>query len=284
MVIYVDGILLIDKEVNYSSFQAINKAKRLIKADKVGHSGTLDPFATGLLVVTVNKATKVNQFIETQDKEYIATLKLGVKTSTLDLEGEVLATKEVPSLNEELIINALNKFKGKIKQIPPMFSALKVNGQKLYDLARQGIEIERKEREVEIFNIELISFNEDEIKFKVHCSKGTYIRTLGESISEELNTYGHLIQLRRTRVGNFKVEDAYKLDELDNFKLFPIKDALTHYPKIQLNDDEITKIKNGLKFKFNTNENEILIIDKNDEPIAIYEKDGNIYRSKRGLF
>ena len=284
MVIYVDGILLIDKEVNYSSFQAINKAKRLIKADKVGHSGTLDPFATGLLVVTVNKATKVNQFIETQDKEYIATLKLGVKTSTLDLEGEVLATKEVPSLNEELIINALNKFKGKIKQIPPMFSALKVNGQKLYDLARQGIEIERKEREVEIFNIELISFNEDEIKFKVHCSKGTYIRTLGESISEELNTYGHLIQLRRTRVGNFKVEDAYKLDELDNFKLFPIKDALTHYPKIQLNDDEITKIKNGLKFKFNTNEDEILIIDKNDEPIAIYEKDGNIYRSKRGLF
>ena len=284
MVIYVDGILLIDKEVNYSSFQAINKAKRLIKADKVGHSGTLDPFATGLLVVTVNKATKVNQFIETQDKEYIATLKLGVKTSTLDLEGEVLATKEVPSLNEELIINALNKFKGKIKQIPPMFSALKVNGQKLYDLARQGIEIERKEREVEIFNIELISFNEDEIKFKVHCSKGTYIRTLGESISEELNTYGHLIQLRRTRVGNFKVEDAYKLDELDNYKLFPIKDALTHYPKIQLNDDEITKIKNGLKFKFNTNEDEILIIDKNDEPIAIYEKDGNIYRSKRGLF
>lgn len=284
MVIYVDGILLIDKEVNYSSFQAINKAKRLIKADKVGHSGTLDPFATGLLVVTVNKATKVNQFIETQDKEYIATLKLGVKTSTLDLEGEVLATKEVPSLNEELIINALNKFKGKIKQIPPMFSALKVNGQKLYDLARQGIEIERKEREVEIFNIELISFNEDEIKFKVHCSKGTYIRTLGESISEELNTYGHLIQLRRTRVGNFKVEDAYKLDELDNYKLFPIKDALTHYPKIQLNDDEITKIKNGLKFKFNTNENEILIIDKNYEPIAIYEKDGNIYRSKRGLF
>ena len=284
MVIYVDGILLIDKEVNYSSFQAINKAKRLIKADKVGHSGTLDPFATGLLVVTVNKATKVNQFIETQDKEYIATLKLGVKTSTLDLEGEVLATKEVPSLNEELIINTLNKFKGKIKQIPPMFSALKVNGQKLYDLARQGIEIERKEREVEIFNIELISFNEDEIKFKVHCSKGTYIRTLGESISEELNTYGHLIQLRRTRVGNFKVEDAYKLDELDNFKLFPIQDALTHYPKIQLNDDEITKIKNGLKFKFNTNENEVLIIDKNDEPIAIYEKDGNIYRSKRGLF
>ena len=284
MVIYVDGILLIDKEVNYSSFQAINKAKRLIKADKVGHSGTLDPFATGLLVVTVNKATKVNQFIETQDKEYIATLKLGVKTSTLDLEGEVLATKEVPSLNEELIINALNKFKGKIKQIPPMFSALKVNGQKLYDLARQGIEIERKEREVEIFNIELISFNEDEIKFKVHCSKGTYIRTLGESISEELNTYGHLIQLRRTRVGNFKVEDAYKLDELDNFKLFPIKDALTHYSKIQLNDDEITKIKNGLKFKFNTNEDEVLIIDKNEEPIAIYEKDGNIYRSKRGLF
>ena len=280
----MDGILLLNKEIGYSSFQAINKAKKIIKADKVGHSGTLDPFASGLLVVTVNKATKVNQFIETQDKEYIASLKLGIKTSTLDLEGEVVATKEVPTLTEEIIINALNKFKGKIKQVPPMFSALKVNGQKLYDLARQGIEVERKEREVEIFNIELISFEKDIINFKVHCSKGTYVRTLGESISEELNTYGHLVNLIRTRVGNFELKDAYKLDELDNFKLLPIKEALVNYPKIKLNDEEIIKVKNGLKFRFNSLEDELLIIDKDENPIAIYEKEGNIYRSKRGLF
>ena len=280
----MDGILLLNKEVGYSSFQAINKAKKIIKADKVGHSGTLDPFASGLLVVTVNKATKVNQFIETQDKEYIATLKLGIKTSTLDLEGEVISTKEIPSLSEELIISTLNKFKGKIKQVPPMFSALKVNGQKLYDLARQGIEVERKKREVEIFNIELLSFDEDTIKFKVNCSKGTYIRTLGESISEELNTYGHLIQLVRTRVGNFKLEDAYRLDELDNFKLFPIKEALSNYPKVKLNDEDVIKAKNGIKFRFNFRELEILLTDSNGEPIAIYEKNGDIYRSKRGLF
>ena len=280
----MDGILLLNKEIGYTSFQAINKAKRLINASKVGHSGTLDPFASGLLVVTVNKATKVNQFIETQDKEYIATLKLGIKTSTLDLEGEVIATKEVPSLNEELITKVLNKFKGKIKQLPPMFSALKVNGQRLYDLDRQGIEVERKEREVEIFDIELLSFNNDEIEFKVNCSKGTYVRTLGESISEELNTYGHLIKLVRTRVGNFKLEDAYKLDELNNFKLFSIKDALTNYHTIKLSDEEIIKVKNGLKFKFNTNELEVLIVDKDDNPIAIYEKENNYYRSKRGLF
>jgi len=280
----MDGILLLNKEVGWSSFQTINKAKRLINASKVGHSGTLDPFASGLLVVTVNKATKVNQFIETQDKEYIATLKLGIKTSTLDLEGEVIDTKQVPPLNEQLIIETLNKFKGKIKQLPPMYSALKVNGQRLYDLARQGIEIERKEREVEIFDIQLISYKDDEIEFKVNCSKGTYIRTLGESISEELNTYGHLIKLIRTRVGNFKLEDAYKLEDLDNYKLLNIKEALVHFYTIKLNDNEIIKVKNGIKFKFNTNEKEVLIVDKNDVPIAIYEKENDHYRSKRGLF
>lgn len=280
----MDGILLLNKEIGWSSFNAINKAKRLINASKVGHSGTLDPFADGLLVVTVNKATKVNQFIEAQDKEYIATLKLGVKTSTLDVEGEVIATKEVPSLNEEIIINALNKFKGKIKQVPPMYSAIKVNGQRLYDLARQGIEVERKEREVEIYDIKLVSFNNEEITFSVSCSKGTYIRTLAESISEELNTYGHLIRLTRTRVGNFHLKDAYKLSELDNFTLMSIKDALTNFYKIKLNDEEIIKVKNGIKFKFECNENEVLIVDKDDNPIAIYEKDNGLYRSKRGLF
>lgn len=280
----MDGILLLNKEIGWSSFNAINKAKRLINASKVGHSGTLDPFADGLLVVTVNKATKVNQFIEAQDKEYIATLKLGVKTSTLDVEGEVIATKEVPSLNEEIIINALNKFKGKIKQVPPMYSAIKVNGQRLYDLARQGIEVERKEREVEIFDIKLVSFNNEEITFSVSCSKGTYIRTLAESISEELNTYGHLIRLTRTRVGNFHLKDAYKLSELDKFTLMSIKDALTNFYKIKLNDEEIIKVKNGIKFKFECNENEVLIVDKDDNPIAIYEKESGIYRSKRGLF
>lgn len=280
----MDGILLLNKEIGYTSFQAINKAKRLINASKVGHSGTLDPFASGLLVVTVNKATKVNQFIESQDKEYIATLKLGIRTSTLDLEGEIIETKEVPLLNEDMIVSALNKFKGKIKQLPPMYSALKVNGQRLYDLARQGIEVERKEREVEIYDIELLSFNNDEIEFKVNCSKGTYIRTLGESISEELNTCGHLIKLIRTRVGNFHIKDAYKLDELNNYKLFSIKDALYDFYKIKLNDEEIIKVKNGLKFKFNTNEKEVLIVDKDDNPIAIYEKENNYYKSKRGLF
>ena len=280
----MEGILLLNKEIGYSSFQYINKAKRIIGASKVGHSGTLDPFASGLLVVTVNKATKVNQFIEAQDKEYIATLKLGVKTDTLDLEGNIIATKEVPSLNEELIIKTLNKFKGKIKQVPPMYSAIKVDGKRLYDLAREGIEIERKEREVEILDITLLSFKEDEITFKVSCSKGTYIRTLGEQISEELNTYGHLISLCRTKVGNFSLENAYKLDELDNFTLIESKYALTHFKKLKLNDELVTRVKNGHKLKFNIEDDEVLIVDKNDDIIAIYEKDGPIYKSKRGLF
>lgn len=280
----MDGILLLNKEIGYSSFQYINKAKRIINASKVGHSGTLDPFASGLLIVTVNKATKVNQFIESLSKEYIATLKLGVKTDTLDLEGKVIATKDAPILNEELIINTLNKFKGKIKQVPPMYSAIKVDGKRLYDLAREGKEIERKEREIEIYDIELLSFNNDEISFRVSCSKGTYIRTLGEQISEELNTYGHLISLTRTKVGNFKVEDAYKLDELDNFKLIDTIEALSHFKKLKLNDEMIQRVKNGHKLKFNIDEDEVLIVDKDNNIIAIYEKDGVIYRSKRGLF
>lgn len=280
----MDGILLLNKEIGYSSFQYINKAKRIINASKVGHSGTLDPFASGLLIVTVNKATKVNQFIESLSKEYIATLKLGVKTDTLDLEGKVIATKDVPILNETLIINTLNKFKGKIKQVPPMYSAIKVDGKRLYDLAREGKEIERKEREIEIYDIELLSFSNDEISFRVSCSKGTYIRTLGEQISEELNTYGHLISLTRTKVGNFKVEDAYKLDELDNFKLIDTIEALSHFKKLKLNDEMIQRVKNGHKLKFNIEEDEVLIVDKDNNIIAIYEKDGVIYKSKRGLF
>ena len=280
----MDGILLLNKEIGYSSFQYINKAKRIINASKVGHSGTLDPFASGLLIVTVNKATKVNQFIESLSKEYIATLKLGVKTDTLDLEGKVIATKDVPILNEELIINTLNNFKGKIKQVPPMYSAIKVDGKRLYDLAREGKEIERKEREIEIYDIELLSFNNDEISFRVSCSKGTYIRTLGEQISEELNTYGHLISLTRTKVGNFKVEDAYKIDELDNFKLIDTIEALSHFKKLKLNDEMIQRVKNGHKLKFNIEEDEVLIVDKDNNIIAIYEKDGVIYKSKRGLF
>ena len=280
----MDGILLLNKEIGYSSFQYINKAKRIINASKVGHSGTLDPFASGLLIVTVNKATKVNQFIESLSKEYIATLKLGIKTDTLDLEGNVIDRKEVPILNEELIINTLNKFKGKIKQIPPMYSAIKVDGKRLYDLARVGIEIERKEREIEIYDIELLSFSNDEISFRVSCSKGTYIRTLGEQISEELNTYGHLISLTRTKGGNFKVEDAYKLDELDNFKLIDTIEALSHFKKLKLNDEMIQRVKNGHKLKFNIEEDEVLIVDKDNIIIAIYEKDGIIYKSKRGLF
>lgn len=280
----MDGILLLNKEIGDTSFQAINKAKKIIGASKVGHSGTLDPFASGLLVVTINKATKVNQFIESLTKEYIATLKLGVKTSTLDLEGEVIATKEVPNLSKELIIHTLDQFKGKIKQVPPMYSALKVEGKRLYDLARQGIEIERKEREVEIFDIELLNFTNDTIEFRVSCSKGTYIRTLGEQISEKLNTFGHLISLVRTKVGNFELSNAYKLSELDNYKLLPIKEALSNYPKIKLNDENIIKVKNGHKFHFNSSQEEVLIVDNNDEPIAIYYKDGNIYKSKRGLF
>lgn len=214
----MNGVLIVDKEKGMTSFDVIRQIKREKKDNKIkiGHIGTLDPMATGVLPILLGEATKLSDYLMEHDKDYVAILKLGEKRSTGDQEGEVVETADIPEFDENRIKEVLNSFIGKSEQIPPMYSALKVNGKKLYELARQGIEVERKPRIIEITKIELISINGNEVKFKVTCSKGTYIRTLCEDIAKKLGTVGYMADLRRTRVGNFKVENAGTFIELED--------------------------------------------------------------------
>ena len=189
----MDGVLIINKPKGYTSHDIVNIVKKELNITKVGHAGTLDPMATGVLIILLGKATKLSNYLMDHDKEYIATLKLGKRTDTLDSEGQIIEEKEIPALSKENINEVLLSFLGKSKQIPPMYSAIKINGKKLYELARKGEEIERKEREIEIYEIEFIKLKEEnnkvsEIEFKVNCSKGTYIRTLCEEIAKKLGT------------------------------------------------------------------------------------------------
>lgn len=217
----MDGIILINKEKKYTSHDVVAKVKKILKV-KVGHTGTLDPNATGILPLLLGNATKISKYLINHNKEYIAELKLGVKTDTADGEGKVIAEKQVnlegifENINESTQ-QILNSFVGKTLQKPPMYSAIKVNGKKLYEYARENEKVEVKSRQIEIYKMELIKLDlkENIIKFKVRCSKGTYIRTLCEDIAEKLNTYGYMKELQRTEVGDFKIENAITIGELE---------------------------------------------------------------------
>ena len=208
-------IFNIDKPRDITSFGVVKIVKKITKMKKVGHGGTLDPFATGVLVIGTEQDTKKLSSITTSDKDYIAELKLGETTNTLDTESEVSKKIEVPSVNQNRIITILNSFKGNYSQVPPMFSAKKKNGVRLYKLARNNISIDRDPILVKINDIKLISFNDDVLSFSVSCSKGTYIRVLGEDIAKKLDTIGYLTNLRRTRVGKFNVQDSLTIENFE---------------------------------------------------------------------
>lgn len=213
-------IFNIDKPQDITSFGVVKLVKRITMMKKVGHGGTLDPFATGVLVIGTEKDTKKLSDITSSDKDYIAELKLGETTASLDTETEVSKKIEVPILSKNQIDNALNDFKGDYNQIPPMFSAKKKNGVRLYKLARNNVTIDRDPVLVNINDIKLISFKDNILSFSVSCSKGTYIRVLGEDIAKKLDTIGYLINLRRTRVGEFNVEDSLTIENFEeNWKL-----------------------------------------------------------------
>lgn len=209
----VDGVLLLDKPAGLSSNIALQKAKRLFRAEKAGHTGTLDPFATGLLPLCLGEATKFSQFLLDADKEYLAEVKLGVRTSSGDPEGDVIAERPV-QLNRADVQTALSGFLGEIEQVPPMHSALKHAGRPLYEYARKGIEIERKARRVVVRELEIISFSGDQCCLRVHSGKGFYVRALADDLGEKLGCGAHLQGLRRTGVGPFRIEQAQLLEEL----------------------------------------------------------------------
>ena len=205
-------IINIDKPIGWSSFDVVKKIKNITKHKKVGHGGTLDPFASGVLVIGTESDTKELTGITNSDKTYEAQLELGITTNTLDTEGEIVDTKQVPELDSDMIRSVLNKFLGKQKQKPPMYSAKKHKGVRLYKLARKNIEVDREDIEICIHNIELVDFTKNIIRFIVECSKGTYVRVLGKDIAENLGTVGYLTTLKRTKVGDFLINDSISID------------------------------------------------------------------------
>lgn len=255
----MDGIIIIDKEKNVTSHDVVKKVKKLLN-DKVGHTGTLDPNATGVLPILVGQGTKVSKYLINHDKAYEAVLKLGEKRDTADIEGNVIEKREVNKevFNKNVIEQTLKQFIGKQKQIPPMYSAIKINGKKLYEYARKGQKVEIEPRNIEIYDIHLVKVDIEnkEITFHVECSKGTYIRTLCEEIAEKLNTVGYMKELKRLQVGEFYLKDAIKIEEFEenlNHKEFMDKHFITienyfsKYPELMLEDKKINLLLNGVQ-------------------------------------
>ena len=279
----ISGSLLINKEIGLTSRQEVNNVSRKLGEKKAGHIGTLDPFAGGLLIVLLGSSTKISPFLEVMDKTYLATLKLGEKTNTGDLTGEVVERKEIPELDKTKIIEVLHTFLGKNTQIPPIFSALKVNGQPMYKYARKGIEIERKPREIEIFSIDLVSYEKDEITFIAKVSKGTYIRTLGEDIAERLGCVGHLTKLTRLEIGPYSLKNAKKSSEVTEQDLIPISKMLSHLNSFEVKGELAKKALNGMHFRLPIKDETILLKDK-DGIIALYKREpSGVYSCVRGL-
>ena len=258
----ISGLLLIDKPLGFSSNQALSKIKWIFSAKKAGHTGTLDPLATGLLPICFGEATKFSSHLLNSEKTYEASIKLGWKSSTGDAEGKLTESKII-SLSLEKLQKELKSFIGLSKQTPPMFSALKYNGQPLYKLAREGVKIERQEREINISELILLNYSKNIIKIEVTCSKGTYIRTLAEDIANKLGMDGYLTELRRTKIGKLNINEAFSIENISTLSsdkrkscIKPTEVLVDKYPKLILLDSEVDFIKNGqpikLKKKLNT--------------------------------
>lgn len=279
----LNGIILLDKEEGLTSRKIDNKIMNLFQTRKVGHLGTLDPFATGLLVIGVNKGTKCLTYIDDSRKTYVATLVLGKKTSTGDLTGEFIDEKEVKTLDLKTIEDTLASFLGKSEQIPPMTSAIKMNGQALYKIAHKGGEVERKPRPIEIFSIKVIEFKDNVLVFETEVSRGTYIRVLGEDIAEKLGTVGYLSALRRTKVDNISIDDAVKLDDLTENDLHNAVNMI-NIPHYEINDVELGLVMNGRRLRLKSSEEKLLLVH-NNECVAVYSKiEDRHYQPERGLF
>lgn len=247
----MDGIIIINKPKKYTSHDIVNKAKKILN-EKVGHTGTLDPNATGVLPLLVGKGTQISKYIINHDKTYEAVLKLGEKTDTADVEGNIIETKTVPSncFDIKFLEKVLKTFEGKQEQVPPMYSAIKVNGKKLYEYARKGETVKIEPRKIEIYNMDLINVNEKDkqIEFRVSCSKGTYIRTLCEDVAEKLGTVGYMKELKRTKVGEFKIEDAITIEQLEQKQTcITIEEFFKQNEIINLDEKRLQLFLNGVQ-------------------------------------
>jgi|APFre7841882724_1041349.scaffolds.fasta_scaffold37584_3 tRNA pseudouridine55 synthase len=252
----ISGMLIVDKPEGASSNDAVQRAKRLFQAQKVGHTGSLDPLATGVLPLCFGEATKFSQFLLDSDKKYWVRIKLGVSTDSGDADGRVLETRPVIGVDAASVKRALEDFRGEIEQIPSMFSAIKHQGQPLYKLARRGIEVERKSRPVTVFSIELTAFEGDEFELEIHCSKGTYVRTIAEELGEELGCGAHVCALRRRKAGPYDESDMVTFDELERCRdegglqaldalFLPVESSVRDWPVVSLSDATAFYIRQG---------------------------------------
>ena len=271
----MDGILIVNKEKNWTSNDVVQKVKRLT-GQKVGHTGTLDPLATGVLPLLIGKGTLLSKYLINHDKTYIAKVKLGIKTDTADLEGKIIEKIDVDEsiFNQNKIENILKSFIGKQNQIPPMYSAIKIKGKKLYEYARSGQNVDIPERKIEIYKMELINFdkNTKEVEFEVSCSKGTYIRTLCEDIAKKMGNIGTMSSLNRVIVGDFKIENAITINNINEInlsnKIITIENFFRKNKSINLSNRDLTMFLNGVKLN-REEENDIYRVYFEDRFIGI---------------
>ena len=274
----MDKIIVVNKDKNYTSRDVVNILSKEFNTKKIGHTGTLDPIASGVLVICMGKSLKIVDLITSYDKEYIAKVVLGIETDTLDITGNIVDKKDVNNITKDRIDRVLKSFLGKSTQEVPKYSAVKVNGKKLYEYARNNIDIKLPKREIEVYDIELLGDIEKQdnltiFSFRVRVSKGTYIRSLIRDIGIKLNTCACMKDLIRTKQGNFTIDNSYTIDDIknNNYELFSIKDVLD-IEKINVSDTMLFKVKNGqILDKFFTSD-KALILDKNNNEIAIYQE------------
>lgn len=281
-------IINLNKPPGITSREAVTKVQRMLGARKAGHAGTLDPLATGVLIICLNEATKVTRFLMDMDKQYKARIKLGERTDTYDSEGRVIESKGLSSLSETELFDAVQTFKGLIRQKPPMYSAVKIGGKKLYKLARKGIEIDRPERTVHIYDIKITSIDIPYFDVALSCSKGTYIRSLCDDIGIKLGTGAHMASLERTAVGYFHIINSFSFDDLavNEKQFYSINQALLKLPEIELSDIDYKRAKNGVKFMLDSsalNGEFVKLKDPEGNLFAIGKAESNIMKIERIL-
>lgn len=277
--------IYVNKPKGITSNSLCQKLKKYLNTSKIGHTGTLDPNATGLMIVLFDEATKANQFLLSDIKEYIAVVKIGIETDTLDLDGKIIRSNELKMPSKDKINDVLTSFVKEYEQIPPLASAIKQNGKKLYEYLRNGQEVSPNPRKVKILSIELLDIKDDEFSFKCRVSSGTYIRSLVRDILYELNLFGVLKDLTRTRINDITLEDAYTLKDIEdgNYKVYSLYDVLSKRFMIYKTDNS-KDIKDGKPIKLENYDDEVLIVDDNNDVLAVYRKDKDDYRCVRGLF
>ena len=277
----MNGILIVNKPKNYTSRDIVNIISKKLNTKKVGHTGTLDPIAEGVLVVPIGRALKISELLTSEKKEYIAKVILGYETDMLDITGKEIK-RNIPNVDKDKLIEVLNSFIGKYNQEVPMYSAVKVNGRKLYEYARSNIQITPPSKIVEIYSISLLEepiYKDDTVEFTMKCevSKGTYIRSLIRDIAYKLSTYGTMKELIRTKQGSFLLEDAFTLEDIqkDNYKLLSIKEALPNIKITKIDDKTLKQVKNGMVLDKFFEEEISLLVDKDGREIASYKDIGN---------